>query len=91
MLSVANSCDYNENSKKMSKIVYRQMPAPRDLPPQIPAPRVKIKMQKPESRGKVSVHGWGWLQQKLIDALLGNPGNLLNGRWIPRKSIVPKA
>ena len=39
----------------MAKIVYRQMPAPRDLPQQIPAPGAKIRMQKPRSGGKFSV------------------------------------
>ena len=38
MLSVANSCDYNANLKKYGKNVYRQIPAPRDLPQEIPAP-----------------------------------------------------
>ena len=31
VISVTNSCDYNENSK-LAKIVFRQMPAPWDLP-----------------------------------------------------------
>ena len=43
VLSVANSCDYNE----MAKIVYRQMPAPRDLPPKSPPPPARVRMQKP--------------------------------------------
>ena len=74
MLSVSNSCDYNESSKNR-KIVFRQMPAPRDLPQQIPAPRAKIRMQKPRSGGKFSMQipggarGGGWLWQKLITAL----------------------
>ena len=40
---------------KMAKIVFRQMPAPRDLPQSIPALRTKITMQKPQSGGKFSV------------------------------------
>ena len=50
------------------------MPAPRDIPPKIPAPRAKIRMQKPQSGGEFSVQipggargGWSW--QKLITAL----------------------
>ena len=39
----------------MEKIVYRQMPAPRDLPQQIPAPRAKARMQKPQGGGKFLV------------------------------------
>ena len=39
----------------MVEIFYRQMPAPRDLPQNIPAPRAKIRMQKPQSGGKFSV------------------------------------
>ena len=31
------------------------MPAPWDLPQQIPAPRAKIRMQKPRSGGKFSM------------------------------------
>ena len=31
----------------MAKIVYRQMPAPRKLSQQIPAPQAKARMQKP--------------------------------------------
>ena len=31
----------------MAKIVYRQMPAPRELSQQIPAPRAKARMQSP--------------------------------------------
>ena len=55
----------------MAKIVYRQMPAPRDLPHQIPT-RAKIRMQKPRSGGKFSVQipggAGGWLWQTLIAA-----------------------
>ena len=62
MLSVANSCHYNENSKN-ANIVYRQMPAPPELPQQIP-------WEKPQGGGKflvqiLEVHGGlgggGWL------------------------------
>ena len=40
---------------KMANNVYRQMPAPRELPQQIPAPRAKPWMQKPQSGGKFLV------------------------------------
>ena len=46
VLSVANSCDYNE-IPKMAKIVYRQMPAPRDLFPKIPATGQKLGCKSP--------------------------------------------
>ena len=54
VLSVANSYHYNENSK-MAEIVHRQMPAPRELPQQISAPRTKAEMQKPQGGGKFLV------------------------------------
>ena len=40
---------------KMANIVYRQVPAPRELPQQIPAPRAKVLMQKPQGGGKFLV------------------------------------
>ena len=39
---------------KMVKIVYGQMPAPRELPQQI-RPRAKARMQKPQGGGKFLV------------------------------------
>ena len=39
----------------MAKIVYRQMPVPWELSQQIPAPRAKARMQKPQGGGKVLV------------------------------------
>ena len=36
----------------MAKSVYRQMPAIRELSQQIPAPRLKARMQKPQGGGK---------------------------------------
>ena len=39
----------------MANIVYRQMPAPRELPQQIPTPRAKVYMQKPQGGGKFLV------------------------------------
>ena len=58
----------------MAKIVYREMPAPRELSQQIPAPRAKARMQKPQDGGKfvVQIRGGarvGWLWMKLIPAL----------------------
>ena len=47
VLSVANSCHYNENCK----IVHRQMSAPRELPQQMPAPGQKL--------GCKTAPGWG--------------------------------
>ena len=40
---------------KMAEIVYRQMPAPREIPQQIPAPQAKARMQKPQGGGKFLV------------------------------------
>ena len=56
----------------MAKIIYRQMPAPWELPQQMPAPRAKARMQKPwvgeifgaDLRGCAG----GWLGMKLIPA-----------------------
>ena len=62
----------------MAKIVYRQMPAPRELPQQMPAPWTKARIQKPQCGGKFLVQipggmrrggGGGWLWMKLIPAL----------------------
>ena len=58
----------------MTKIVYRQMPAPRELSQQIPAPWAKAGMQKPQGGSKflVQIPGGargGWLWMKLIPAL----------------------
>ena len=39
----------------MTKVVYRQMPAPRELPQQISAPWAKARMQKPLGGGKFLV------------------------------------
>ena len=60
----------------MANIIYRQMPAPRELHQQIPAPRAKARMQKPQSGGNFLVQiaggareGRGWLWMELIPAL----------------------
>ena len=39
----------------MAKIVYRQMPAPWELPQQMPDPRAKARMQKPQGGSKFFV------------------------------------
>ena len=39
----------------MAKIVYGQMPAPQELPQQMPAPRAKSRMQKPQGGSKFLV------------------------------------
>ena len=50
----------------MTNIVYRQMPAPRELSQQIPTPQAKAWMQKPQGGGKFFVQipggkrGVGW-------------------------------
>ena len=45
----------------MAKIVYRQMPTPRELSLQIPAHWAKARMQKPQGGGKclVQIPGGG--------------------------------
>ena len=57
----------------MAKIVYEQMPVPRELPQQMPASRAKARMQKPQGGGKflVQIPGGargGLLWMKLIPA-----------------------
>ena len=59
----------------MAKIAYREMPAPRDLPKQIP-PGAKIRMQKPQSGANFrckspAVRGGDGYGKKLIAALPG--------------------
>ena len=39
----------------MANIVYRQIPAPRDLPKKVSSPREKITMQEPQSGGEFLV------------------------------------
>ena len=58
----------------MTKIVYRQMPAPRGLSQQIPGPGTKARMQKTQGGSEclVQIPGdarGGWLWMKLIPAL----------------------
>ena len=59
----------------MEKIVYRQMPAPREPSQQIPALRAKARMQKPQGGSKFLVQiprgarEGGLLWMKLILAL----------------------
>ena len=51
----------------MANIVYRQMPAPQKLPQQIPTPRAKAWMQKPQEWDKVLVQipggAWGGMDE----------------------------
>ena len=56
----------------MVEIFYRQMPAPRDLPQNIPAPRAKIRMQKPQSGGKFSVQIPGGARGGMVTAKIDN-------------------
>ena len=53
VLSVANSCDNNENSKN-GKNGLQTNARPRNLPPKVPPP-AKIRMQKPQRGSKCSV------------------------------------
>ena len=62
----------------MAEIVYRQMPAPRDIPQKIPAPRAKIRMQKPQSGGEFSVQipggaRGGMVMAKIDNCITSNP------------------
>ena len=43
----------------MAKIVYRQMPAPRELSQQMPASRAKARMQKPQGGANVCCQSQG--------------------------------
>ena len=69
----------------MAKIVYSQMPAPRQqLSQQIPAPQAKARMQKPQRGGKFLVQilegaRGGWLWMKLIPALRVHLGDITSG------------
>ena len=54
MLSVANSCHYNENFKN-GKNVYGQMPSLGNYPQKSPPPGAKARMQKPQGRGRFLV------------------------------------
>ena len=56
----------------MAEIVYRQMPAPRDIPQKIPAPRAKIRMQKPQSGGEFSVQIHGGARGGMVMAKIDN-------------------
>ena len=53
----------------MAKIVYRQMPAPRELSQQIPAPRVKARMQEPQGGGKFFVQIPGGARVMVMDEI----------------------
>ena len=54
---------------KMAKIVYRQMPAPRELSQQILAPRAKARMQKPQGGGKFLVQIPGGARGMVMDEI----------------------
>ena len=51
----------------MAKIVHRQMPAPRELYQQIPAPQVKVSMQNPQGGGRFLVQIPGGARGMVID------------------------
>ena len=48
------------------------MPAPRDIPQKIPAPRAKIRMQKPQSGGEFSVQIPGGARGGMVMAKIDN-------------------
>ena len=72
----------------MAEIVYRQMPAPRDIPPKIPAPRAKIRMQKPQSGGEFSVQIPGGARGGMVMAKIDNciihlsSSSLTRSNWV---------
>ena len=53
----------------MAKIGYRQMPAPRELSQQIPAPRAKSRMQKPQGGGTFLVQIPGGARGMVVDEI----------------------
>ena len=57
---------------KMAEIVYRQMPAPRDIPQKMPTPQAKIRMQKPQSGGEFSVQIPGGARGGMVMAKIDN-------------------
>ena len=57
-----------EISKK-AKLVHRQMLARRELSQQIPAPREKARMQKPQDRGKFLVQILGGARGMVMDEI----------------------
>ena len=81
MLSAASSNTIIMKTLKMPKIAYKQMPAPRELPQQIPAPPPdppgKARMRKPKGGGKFLVQipggalgrGW-WVVMEKIDSCI---------------------
>ena len=56
----------------MAKITYRQMPAPQDLPQQIPAPQAKARIQKPEAGGKSGANSGGVRGRGMVLAKIGS-------------------
>ena len=75
----------------MAKIIYRQMPTPRELSQQIPAPGQKKLGCKSPRVGQIfyanprgCVGGWLWM--KLIPALLDSQGLL--GEWPDGKKVL---
>ena len=74
MLSVANSCHYNENSKNdQNRLQTNARPSGATPTNSLPPPRAKARMQRPQGRGKSLVQiprgARGWLWMKLIPAL----------------------
>ena len=63
------------------------MPAPRDLPQQIPAPRAKIRMQKPRSGGKFSMQIPGGARGGMVMAKIDNCINFTFLHWFQKLSL----
>ena len=72
----------------MAEIVKRQMPAPRDIPQKIPAPRAKIRMQKPQSGGEFSVQIPGGARGGMVMAKIDNCITLANTKFLSDSSIA---
>ena len=71
LLSVANSCDKNEN-QKMAKIVHRHMPASHDLPQKIPSPGQNVGCKTSEWGQSFGTNPREWLLKKTDSCIIPN-------------------
>ena len=62
----------------MAKIVYRQMPASRELFQQIPVPWAKARKQKPQGGGKFLVQIPGGVRGMVMDEI----DACITGMWV---------